>query len=603
MKLETISPSQVTSYDLCPRKWFFKKVLGLEEPTTETLETGSLMHEGIEHYYEDGEIRFTIEPTTFELNEKRRAKLKALVQRALKNLPQRGPHVKIEHELFMETFRGGPKAHGFIDLIDESQVKDGILTIWDHKSRKDFRWIKTPVELKKDPQGVIYSYWGLVNYDVNKVFFKHNNMSSQTEKDPVTTKCEFDFDSAFDAYTTLLPKFEEMSGIAENVADSLKVQPNFSSCNAFNRPCHFYDKCTDRVKVSKYADAGAIVVPVSNLTKATTSKGDTTMGAQSALEKARAKAKAMAAGAPEAATVEPKATPAPKAASAVAVSDPEGIPPIVGPCNGSGFAPTGGSSYRKCPGCENCKKGVLKEAPAEPKTVLVAPPPSTAATISQAMGVLPPDAAKRTDDAPGTSAEEPDTPSEAAPAKRKRRTKAEMEAARAAEDAEREAKAKKPPVKPSETAEPIEEKPLSTAAQKYLKDLPEKVQKFGTEAAAEEEEYCNVYTPDDPPDLKVVLVDTVSIVPEHARQLFGSVPVPAELWLESLRQMVAVENGIPDYGLADFGKGKSLMAAAIAQHIDQCPPVVYVSSYSRTADVFIEAATARGWAIFKAVRG
>lgn len=50
---EYISKSRITQWKKCPRKFYYKYVLGLREESTEALERGSNIHEIIEEYYEN----------------------------------------------------------------------------------------------------------------------------------------------------------------------------------------------------------------------------------------------------------------------------------------------------------------------------------------------------------------------------------------------------------------------------------------------------------------------------------------------------------------------------------------------------------------------
>lgn len=66
---------------------------------------------------------------------------------------------------------------------------------------------------------------------------------------------------------------------------------------------------------------------------------------------------------------------------------------------------------------------------------------------------------------------------------------------------------------------------------------------------------------------------------------------------------VAEAHGVPDYGLIDFGKGKSGLAASLRQKLGELPQTVVVMSHTRGADIFVEICTPYAERIVRALRG
>lgn len=137
------SPSQIKAFEFgCQRKWAFRHILNLPEPSFGFQELGKDIHKHLENYLRDG----TIPPDDTKAGE--------IARTGLDTLPKPDSRHIIEQHLYLEE--GDVAFHGFADLLpfDEYAVDD-------HKSTSSFDYALTKDELKCDPQALIYGMWRL----------------------------------------------------------------------------------------------------------------------------------------------------------------------------------------------------------------------------------------------------------------------------------------------------------------------------------------------------------------------------------------------------------------------------------------------------------
>lgn len=219
--LQAVSPSQIKTHLLCPRKWYFEKVLKIRAPETANLALGTMLHGQVEDWYEKG-----VEPEH----------LSAAKVVELPEVPEPGPGILIEQprDYKMNMDIEGVPVKGRIDLIrppDES----GQFLVVDWKSTKDWRWVKSPEELARDPQCAVYLEYGTRLFpEATSGLFTHGYMHTQLKKggartssaDPKTVE------EIHEAFDTLRPVVVAMkqTAAAPDVEDTEAVR---SACDAF----------------------------------------------------------------------------------------------------------------------------------------------------------------------------------------------------------------------------------------------------------------------------------------------------------------------------------------------------------------------------------
>jgi len=177
--VESVSVSQLNSFNRCPRRWFFQKVRRVKVPTEHKTgaNTGTEIHAEHDHYYKRG---FVVKGSKHE--KKVRASLEAL--------PPCGPGVISELPFRMPVDvppcdgNVPPAANtltftGVIDLVDKRNLP-ALLKITDHKSTGSIAKLEeTPVDVANDPQMLTYAHVGYTLFDPERVEVAHNTISSK----------------------------------------------------------------------------------------------------------------------------------------------------------------------------------------------------------------------------------------------------------------------------------------------------------------------------------------------------------------------------------------------------------------------------------------
>lgn len=242
--LQHVSASQISLFSLCQRRWWFEKVAKEPVPPSDAAELGGNIHGQMQTYYEDGVIP-----------EHPSAAL--LVQSGL--IPARGPLIRVEEpgDFIMGVYVAGVAIRGKIDLIDLTQLEDkgGQIDIWDWKSKADLRYAKTPDELIRDVQMMIYGRYAFESYEASLVRYFHGNIRTGktpgfkiVRSDRVTSTEVADF---MDNVVAPVVSDIKICATAEQFEDTA---PNWGSCYAYRKPCPFLEKCTAGQSASVFMD-------------------------------------------------------------------------------------------------------------------------------------------------------------------------------------------------------------------------------------------------------------------------------------------------------------------------------------------------------------
>lgn len=139
-----LSPSQISSWIDCRRKWFFQSALKLPQPEKESTAAGKRVHKILEDYLVDG--------TEIDRKERmgRDFNVGACATALARDLPPAASVPKSQVESHFVIGIDGIKIQGYRDLIDFGYVRD-------HKTTSALKWAKTPSDLQTDPQALIYA--------------------------------------------------------------------------------------------------------------------------------------------------------------------------------------------------------------------------------------------------------------------------------------------------------------------------------------------------------------------------------------------------------------------------------------------------------------
>lgn len=220
------SPSQLTTWKLCNRKWFYAKVLGLPEPQSASTQLGSDTHAALEAYIErrpvvaDAEVGRILTHVWDS----------ALMQQ------MRDVKASVEAEIRVEI-EGVP----LIGRIDAHWFEGDTIYIVDHKTTKDFKWAKTEQEATYDPQTIVYCLWGLQQPGITRaVFHYHYIRTVSPAQAPRLVTVEHTKESLapyVEAAAEMLRSMQHAKGLTEH-----EVERTPESCHAFGG-CPFRGQC------------------------------------------------------------------------------------------------------------------------------------------------------------------------------------------------------------------------------------------------------------------------------------------------------------------------------------------------------------------------
>lgn len=145
------SPSAIKTFQLCERRWYFAKVLGLTEPENPRAESGKGMHWLLKDWYRNGAPPSVRRPPPGE--GKVGPNEVDMAIESLPALPMRSPHLIAEEHLQFSF--GGVDYHGYADLRWSTRAYD---VVHDHKSTSSLVWALTAEDLVWDPQRIVYGY-------------------------------------------------------------------------------------------------------------------------------------------------------------------------------------------------------------------------------------------------------------------------------------------------------------------------------------------------------------------------------------------------------------------------------------------------------------
>jgi len=130
-----LSPSQLSTFELCPRKWAWSKIEGLRLPSNAQAQFGTDVHAHLEEYLSKG--------TPIDLTKKTGEVALAMLPYA----PAPG-EAAIEEWFYLDFW--GHRLRGKKDA-------ERFAVVWDWKTTSDLMWAKTPETLREDIAACVYA--------------------------------------------------------------------------------------------------------------------------------------------------------------------------------------------------------------------------------------------------------------------------------------------------------------------------------------------------------------------------------------------------------------------------------------------------------------
>ena len=222
-KFEHASASQIRLFRRCNRKWYFNKIEGIPIPSTKAADLGKKLHEELENY-----LKFGI------------ALKNPLTRAGLKFLPDPNAEgdLYVEEKVEVKTEEMPVPIIGFADLIE---LRHGEVEITDHKTTSNFRYCKSPEELRTDPQAIIYGAFCLEQFDPpsGRVNFRHiyYNTKKPDSRATAIVLTDEEITKGLQALAQTMQDMEQASARATS-----EVTANPQACSDFGG-CPFKSKC------------------------------------------------------------------------------------------------------------------------------------------------------------------------------------------------------------------------------------------------------------------------------------------------------------------------------------------------------------------------
>lgn len=219
------SPSQIKTYLLCPRKWFYESILGFRSPPNEKAQRGTDAHKELEDWYEHG-----IEPPTPQV----KLSLEDPRMPVRENLPL------IEQWLPI-ILPSGIQMRQKADLIDLSNRVCPIVV--DHKTSGTTEHFLNEYQLRDDPQMLAYARAVLEIYapEAPSITLMQNQISWGALDTPRVVEATLSRDTVMAKWSKI-----EDEAIARMRQDAVKsvteVHANLNACSAYGG-CPHIERC------------------------------------------------------------------------------------------------------------------------------------------------------------------------------------------------------------------------------------------------------------------------------------------------------------------------------------------------------------------------
>lgn len=217
-----VSPSQISTFARCPRKWAFSRTA--ERSETPATKFGTKVHTILEDWLLERKLP---SPNTPE------------GRCALEGLPHlpmpKSDGLEIERPLLM--FYDNVKYVGRIDFIVTTK---STVTIGDHKTTKNLDYAKTVEDLLDDPQRIVYSHWAAEEFDRDEVHAKWVYYQRHPAAS-ITVELTESREEIADRFKKLHEKYS-LPIVQSDGIPPMEMTPNYDACGDFGG-CPHRNEC------------------------------------------------------------------------------------------------------------------------------------------------------------------------------------------------------------------------------------------------------------------------------------------------------------------------------------------------------------------------
>ena len=250
------SPSQISLWTECQRKYAFKYIAKLPSPSSAAAELGTAVHAQLEKYFLGGELDFSIPDRSGDIAAK-----------GLKHLPdQDTPGLITEASFRFKSPKTGLWYQGRVDLTVPPRTlpRVGIPTVIDFKTTGNMRYAKTPEVLATDIQATLYAVDAIQKYNAPAVALKWVYIPTKTgASKPVTY--EMSREAAKVNFEVIEEITKELDAVRIAGTDPNTLPPSLHTCDAYGG-CPFKKNCNlTAVQRMKAAMTTTVTVPENSM--------------------------------------------------------------------------------------------------------------------------------------------------------------------------------------------------------------------------------------------------------------------------------------------------------------------------------------------------
>lgn len=227
------SVSQIQNFERCERLWALEKLDGIKKEDTDATVLGTDVHEQLENYLGQG---IAIDTDLFAGQ---------IAFNMLQHLPLPfTPRIQVE-EWFGFVYKGV----GYRGVMDVRIPTPGQPSrVLDHKTTKDFKWLKTPEELLKDTQAGIYGYadMEMSGQESTELQWTYGRTTGSARKS-IPVPCTIYRGHAMRVMKRVDVTAQKIIHVLQTISpgDAMKATPNYTGCDMFGG-CQHKDRCKRR---------------------------------------------------------------------------------------------------------------------------------------------------------------------------------------------------------------------------------------------------------------------------------------------------------------------------------------------------------------------
>lgn len=251
-KIWGVSPSQLDSFNRCPRVWFNQSVLKDREPSKPFQLRGEAIHKALEVYLQTGNVSPTISlPDPANKGQFVEFPTLEFIQVAIPFIPKPMTHdfwksfekdtamLLLEQPGELATWSEGPAVTQYIDVVEALPKTARII---DYKTTSDFRYSKTPEELQQNTQLCWNAKYIFAISDYDEIEIEHLYLltKGRPKAKPVTTRVTREqVEKIWARDMATVRRMIAYAAMADTADD---LPPNTDSCDMYGG-CYYRQKC------------------------------------------------------------------------------------------------------------------------------------------------------------------------------------------------------------------------------------------------------------------------------------------------------------------------------------------------------------------------